>query len=80
MGCHFLLQGIFPNPGLNSHLLHYRLILYHRVTWEAKYNVSCGYFVCVLVHILLSFFIFLSIFLMLNFVESDYSTSTEQFS
>ena len=38
MGCHFLLQGIFPNPGLNLHLLHYRLILYHRVTWEAKYT------------------------------------------
>ena len=29
MGCHFLLQGIFPTQGLNSHLLHCRQILYH---------------------------------------------------
>ena len=32
MGCHFLLQGIFPTQGLNQHLLcllHCRQILYH---------------------------------------------------
>ena len=29
MGCHFLLQEIFPNQGMNSPLLHYRWILYH---------------------------------------------------
>ena len=28
MGCHFLLQGIFPTQGLNSGLLHCRQILY----------------------------------------------------
>ena len=29
MGCHFLLQGIFPIQGLNSGLLRCRQILYH---------------------------------------------------
>ena len=29
VGCHFLLQGIFPTQGLNSGLLHWRQILYH---------------------------------------------------
>ena len=29
MGCHSLLQGIFPTEGLNLGLLHYRQILYH---------------------------------------------------
>ena len=29
MGCHFLLQGIFPTQGLSSGLLHCRQILYH---------------------------------------------------
>ena len=28
MGCHFLLQGIFPTQGLNSGLLHCRQMLY----------------------------------------------------
>ena len=28
VGCHFLLQGIFPNQGLNPGLLHCRWILY----------------------------------------------------
>ena len=28
MGCHFLLQGIFPTQGLNLGLLHYRQTLY----------------------------------------------------
>ena len=35
MGCHFLLQGIFPTQGLNPHLLHCRQILYQCPTWEA---------------------------------------------
>ena len=37
MGCHFLLQGIFPTQGWNSGLLHLltgRRILYHWATWE----------------------------------------------
>ena len=29
VGCHALLQGIFPTRGSNPSLLHYRLILYH---------------------------------------------------
>ena len=29
MGCHFLLQGIFPTQGSNPGLLHCRRILYH---------------------------------------------------
>ena len=32
MGCHFLLQGIFPTPGSNLrlfHLLHWQQVLYH---------------------------------------------------
>ena len=29
VGCHFLLQGIFPTQGLNLGLLYYRQILYH---------------------------------------------------
>ena len=29
MGCHFLLQGIFPTQGLNPGLLHFRHILNH---------------------------------------------------
>ena len=35
MCCHFLLQGIFPSQGSNSHLLHCRQILYHWATGEA---------------------------------------------
>ena len=37
--CHFLLQGIFPNQGLNPHLLgvlHWQVDTYHRATWEAR--------------------------------------------
>ena len=29
VGCHALLQGIFPTQGSNPGLLHYRWILYH---------------------------------------------------
>ena len=29
VGCHFLLQGIFPTQGLNPDLLHCRQTLYH---------------------------------------------------
>ena len=42
VGCHFLLQGMFPTQGLNLHLLLGRWILYHWATWEAppKHKVS----------------------------------------
>ena len=33
MGCHFLLQKIFPTQGLKPGLLHCRQILYHREVW-----------------------------------------------
>ena len=39
VGCHFLLQGIFPTQGLNPHLLrllHCRWILYLKATWEIQ--------------------------------------------
>ena len=39
VGCHALLQRIFPTQGLNLHLLclmHCRWILYHWATWEAN--------------------------------------------
>ena len=38
VGCHFLLQGIFPSQGSGTcswRLLHCRQILYTRATWEA---------------------------------------------
>ena len=35
VGCHFLLQGIFPTQGSCMYLLHYRQILYHWATREA---------------------------------------------
>ena len=39
VGCHALLQGVFPTQGSNLlpfHLLHWWWILYHRATWEAR--------------------------------------------
>ena len=33
MGCHALLQGIFPTQGLNAGLSHWRMILYHLSHW-----------------------------------------------
>ena len=40
MGCHFLLQGIFPTQEQNSHLLHCRWILYHWATRKASTEES----------------------------------------
>ena len=42
VGCHFLLQGIFPTQGLNSHLLHCRRILYHWATRKAQILKHCS--------------------------------------
>ena len=39
VGCHFLLQGIFPTQELNAHLLLGRWIFYHWATWEAQRNI-----------------------------------------
>ena len=47
MGCHFLLQGIFPTQGLNPGLLHCRQTLHHLSHQEAKLmlvNDSLVYF------------------------------------
>ena len=35
VGCHALLQGVFPTQGSNPGLLHHRQILYHSATREA---------------------------------------------
>ena len=35
MGCHVLLQGIFPTQGSNLRLLHRQAGSYNRATWEA---------------------------------------------
>ena len=40
VGCHALLQGIFPNQGSNLHLLHCRWILCHWATSEALSRCS----------------------------------------
>ena len=49
VGCHALLQGIFPTQGLNPGLLHCRWILYHlshqgspRLLEWVAYPFSCG--------------------------------------
>ena len=39
MGCHFLLQGIFPTQGLNPGLLHCRQILYQRSYEGSPYSL-----------------------------------------
>ena len=39
MGCHFLLQGIFPTQGSNPSLLHCRWILYH---WVIRHHFIVG--------------------------------------
>ena len=38
VGCHFLLQEIFPTQGLNSGLPHCRQTLYHLSQWESHYQ------------------------------------------
>ena len=35
-GLPFPSPGDLPNPRSNSHFLHYRLVLYHWATWEAR--------------------------------------------
>ena len=41
VGCHALLQGVFPTQGLNLGLLHCRQILYYQATTlvEFKYGL-----------------------------------------
>ena len=39
VGCHFLLQGIFPTQGSNPGLLHCRQILY-RLSYEGSHSIS----------------------------------------
>ena len=67
VGCHFLLQGIFPTQELNPCLLHYRWILYHWAIQEAQVFIEPLHFesesiwhlcspvcVCVLSHLVMS--------------------------
>ena len=42
MGCHSLLQGIFPTQGWNPGLLHSRWILYHLNHWESPTVLEWG--------------------------------------
>ena len=50
VGCHALLQGIFPTPGSNPGFLHCRQVLYHLshqgspVTFKGLTNVNTGGF------------------------------------
>ena len=51
VGCHFLLQGIFPTQGSNPHLLHCRRILYPLIHLETKqykmyFNLKIDMFNC----------------------------------
>ena len=40
VGCHFLLQGIFPTQGSDLCLLLGRRVLYHCATWETNLSAS----------------------------------------
>ena len=40
VGCHFLLQRIFPTQGMNPDLLHYRQILYHLSHQGSQYHLK----------------------------------------
>ena len=44
VGCHALIQEIFPTRGSNPNLLHWRQILYHLATWEANLVTHTGEF------------------------------------
>ena len=44
VGCHTILQEIFPTQGLNPRLLHWRKILY-RANREAHFLVTCNLFI-----------------------------------
>ena len=48
VGCHALLQGIFPTQGLNPGLQHCRQILYHGTPWETflKHGSSQWFVFC----------------------------------
>ena len=46
VGCHFLLQGLFPTQGSNLRLLLGRQILYHRTSWEEVGGELAKQFVC----------------------------------
>ena len=58
MGCHFLLQGIFPTQGSNLGFLHFRQSLYHlshqgkpqlsvrEVSFACAVNCKCLFLIC----------------------------------
>ena len=61
VGCHFLLQGIFPGQEANPHLLFSRRILYHWATCVyhvsckgTESNVNCLFLLLLLIHVYLN--------------------------
>ena len=46
VGCHFLLQGIFPTQGLNRVSCSDRRILYHWGTWETCLLIVLAFYNC----------------------------------
>ena len=49
VGCHFILQGIFPIQGSNPGCLHYRQILYslsHQGSPKRKHSILPNFFFC----------------------------------
>ena len=55
MGCHFLLQGVFPTPGSNPRLLHCRWILYHWTTRECSIKPIISTTPCLLIEEIIPF-------------------------
>ena len=78
VGCHFLLQGIFPTEGSNPGLLHCRQMLY-----PLNHLILCLYFLILVVCIFLSFLdkstmtldAFINIFKEFAFGSIDFSLS-----
>ena len=50
MGCHALLQGIFPNQGSNLRLLLGGQILHHGATWEALDGILHNHYTSLMLH------------------------------
>ena len=51
VGCHALLQGIFPIQGWNPDLLHCRQILYHLNHWEVHVCIHTYIYIYTHIHI-----------------------------
>ena len=61
VGCHALLQGIFPTQRLDPSLLHCRQVLYHLSIYiDTLVNIVVNIFICVCVYFFFFSFIFTS--------------------